>query len=85
MRCDDNAESDTLTDLGVGIAAGHNAFIKGTLEAREVSEAEARHYAEDAGKPKEEIERIVGPQKSVMMIATGVMISDGEKLDPPVQ
>ena len=65
-------------------AAGHRVFAKGVLESREVPEAEARHYAEDSGKSTEEIAKIVGPQKEVTMIATGVMISEGDKLDPPV-
>ncbi len=66
-------------------ADGHTAYVEGTVERTSMPEELARHYAEDQGKPKAEIEKIVGPQPAVVMIATGVMISDGDKLDPPVQ
>lgn len=65
-------------------AAGHRAYARGTLEIGSISEELARHYAEDQGKPAEEITEITGPQPQVSMLATGVMISDAKSLDAPV-
>lgn len=64
---------------------GHTAYAKGSLHRESIPEDVARHYAEDQGKSEEEIARIVGPQPSVTMLATGVMISDAATLEPPVQ
>lgn len=49
---------------------------QGKVMLKEISESEARHYAEDAGKSKEEIEKIKGTQKAYAMIASGVEILD---------
>jgi len=46
-------------------AVGHQAIVEGTLEVTEISEAQARHFAEDAGKSPDQIARIVGPQKQI--------------------
>lgn len=48
-------------------ALGHRAVVEGTLTIQEISQEEARHYKEDAGAPASEIEKIVGPQKTVRM------------------
>lgn len=66
-------------------AAGHRVYMNGTVKFREISEEDRRHYAEDEGAPPEEIAKIVGPEKEVLFFADAVMISDGDKLDPPVQ
>ena len=63
-------------------AQGHRTFVKGTLEAAEIPEDWARHYAEDQGTPAEEIAKIIGPQKEYVLVARGVMISDADDLDP---
>lgn len=63
-------------------AMGHDAVVLGTIKVMEVTEARARHWAEDMGASPEEIAKIVGPQKEVTIIATGVRISEPEKLDP---
>ena len=55
-------------------AAGHLAILEGTFTATEISEAEARHYAEDAGKSPAEIAKIVGPQKQLRMSAPAAMV-----------
>ena len=57
----------------------------GMLRHDTISEVLARHFAEDEGKSPAEIQRIVGPQPVISMIATGVKISDSAALDPPVQ
>lgn len=64
-------------------AMGHEVVILGTIEMKDVPEDWARHYAEDQGATPEEIAKIVGPQKEVTIIATGVRISEPEKLDAP--
>ena len=66
-------------------ADGHKAYLNGTVEVLELSEDMARHYAEDKGLPKEEIEKIKGPQKEITIFADAVAISEGDKLDPPVK
>ncbi|MCB2155208.1 DUF4920 domain-containing protein [bacterium] len=63
-------------------AAGHRTFVRGTLEATEIPEDWARHYAKDGGASAQEIAKIIGPQKEYVLIAEGVMISDGATLDP---
>jgi len=35
---------------------------------------ELRHYAEDAGKPQEEIEAITEPKEEVKFLASGVLL-----------
>lgn len=48
-------------------AAGSFAVVEGKLEQIEISEDFARHLASDAGKSKEEIAQIVGPQKLIRL------------------
>lgn len=48
-------------------AVGKPVMVEGQLKIKMLDEAEARHYAEDAGKPKSEIEKIKGPQKQVSL------------------
>ena len=55
---------------------GHTVVIEGTAQVKEVSEAMRRHYAEDAGKSKKEIEAIKGPEKDIQFSATGVRVLD---------
>lgn len=66
-------------------AAGHDVILVGKIKPMEISQAMARHYAEEGGKPKGEIEKIAGPQKQMMVFATGVKISSPETLDPPIR
>lgn len=46
-------------------SVGRPAVVEGELVIRELTQDEARHYAEDAGKSPAEIAKIVGPQKRV--------------------
>lgn len=55
-------------------AAGKTAVIEGEAFHDTVSVAELRHYAEDAGKSKEEIEKITEPEVSINFEARGVII-----------
>lgn len=53
---------------------GKRIVASGVLSVETVSQADARHYAEDAGKPKSEIEKIVGDQQEINFEATGVRV-----------
>ncbi|MFZ1685867.1 MAG: DUF4920 domain-containing protein [Flavobacteriales bacterium] len=55
---------------------GKKAVLQGKA-MREVTDVAAlRHYAEDAGKSKEEIEKITEPKEELAFTATGVIITD---------
>ncbi len=54
--------------------AGTNVIFYGTPKLRELSVKQQRHYLEDAGKSKVEIEAITKPKKEWRFMATGVMI-----------
>jgi hypothetical protein len=53
---------------------GKRVMMEGVLTMSELSEGDARHYAEDAGKTKKEIARIKGPQKELSFEATSVVV-----------
>jgi len=50
------------------------AVVEGTFTVSTIPEAEARHYAEDAGKSADEIARIVGPQHQLRLQSPAAMI-----------
>lgn len=54
--------------------AGKRIVATGVLSVEIVSESDARHYAEDAGKSKKQIEKIVGDQQEINFEATGVQV-----------
>ncbi|MCU0425004.1 MAG: DUF4920 domain-containing protein [Candidatus Kapabacteria bacterium] len=54
--------------------AGKTIIAEGLVTEEVLKEADARHYAEDAGKSKEEIEKIKGDQKTVTMVAQSVFV-----------
>jgi hypothetical protein len=56
-------------------AAGKKAWVEGKVMIKTITQDEARHYAEDAGKPKAEIEKIVGPQRQITVSAPSVKIA----------
>ena len=56
-----------------GIAGG-KTIINGKLSVDTLSVALQRHYAEDAGKSLEEINRITEPEVSITFLADGVLI-----------
>lgn len=72
-------------------AVGHKATVEGELIVKEISEGEARHHAEEAGKSVEEIKKIVGPQKIVTMKSPAAMVegiqkpSDKPSADKPAE
>lgn len=55
-------------------AAGKTVFIDGYAYKDTISVAELKHYAEDAEKSKEEIEKITQPEISISFEANGVII-----------
>ena len=54
--------------------AGDKTIINGKLSVDTLSVALLRHYAEDAGKSLEEINRITEPEVSMTFLADGVLI-----------
>lgn len=55
---------------------GKTVLVEGSATIKETSEEMRRHYAEDAGKTKEEIAKIKGSEKSVEFAAKGVKVLD---------
>lgn len=55
---------------------GKTVLIEGSATVKEISEEMRRHYAEDAGKSKEEIAKIKGAEKDVQFSAKGVKVLD---------
>lgn len=53
--------------------AGAKVVVEGVLSEEVLSEKDARHYAEDAGKSKAEIANIKGDQRELGFEATGVL------------
>lgn len=53
---------------------GKQVVIEGTATEKEISVEQLRHYAEDAGKSKKEIQKIKKPQKDIQFTANGVMV-----------
>jgi hypothetical protein len=53
---------------------GKEVVIEGTASIKETSVKQLRHYAQDAGKSKEEIEKIKKPKKDVQFVASGVLV-----------
>ena len=54
--------------------AGDKTIINGKLSVDTLSVALLRHYAEDAGKSTEEINKIIDPEISMTFLAEGVII-----------
>jgi len=68
----------TFLDYGFFVPmdiAGRTVTFEGTFAVEEVSQADARHYLEDAGR-HEEAAALVGPQRSYTFVATGVRLAD---------
>ena len=64
----------TFKDYGFFIptdSKGKKVTLVGTFEVKELTEEQAKHYAEDAGKDPDAIE---GPQKEYSIVATSVKV-----------
>lgn len=59
-------------------SAGMEAVVDGWAYRTLVPVDELRHYAEDAGKSKEEIEKITEPEEQITFIAEGVILKELE-------
>lgn len=53
---------------------GRTVVVEGKAELKETSVAMLKHYAEDGGKSKEEIEKIKEPKKELIMTIKGVKV-----------
>ncbi|GAB3887458.1 DUF4920 domain-containing protein [Spirosoma agri] len=53
---------------------GKTVVVAGTAESTTTPVDELRHYAEDAGKSKEEIAKITEPEKALTFVADGVIV-----------
>jgi len=53
---------------------GKEVVIDGIAEVKETSVAQLKHYAEDAGKSKEEIAAIKEPQTDITITAKGIVV-----------
>jgi disulfide oxidoreductase YuzD len=53
---------------------GKTIVAEGKAELKETSVSMLKHYAEDAGKSKEEVEKIKEPKKEVIMTIKGVKV-----------
>jgi hypothetical protein len=60
-------------------AIGHKVTVEGTLKQGMMPEAAARHFKEDGGASKEEVEKIVGPQPQLLVSGPVVAIEGIEK------
>ncbi len=59
---------------------GKKVKMQGRVKYETVDEETLKHWAEEAGKSKKEIEKIKGKQKVVMFIATGVLMQGGGEI-----
>ena len=55
---------------------GRTVVVEGTASEKVISEDKRKHFAEDAGKSKEEIKKIKGSEKQLQFIAKSVMVLD---------
>ncbi len=53
---------------------GRTVVMEGIAETTITPVSELRHYAQDAGKSKEEIEKITEPEKALTFVADGVIV-----------
>ena len=53
---------------------GKTIVADGVATFKETTVAQLRHFAEDAGKSKEEIEKITEPKKEIVFQATGIKV-----------
>lgn len=67
----------TFKDYGFFVPkdiAGKTVVFEGKAFTKEVSVKELQHFAEDAGKSKDEIAKITKPEKSLNFVADGVIV-----------
>ncbi|MCU0339700.1 MAG: DUF4920 domain-containing protein [Spirosomaceae bacterium] len=67
----------TFKDYGFFVPkdiAGKTVVFEGEAKMKTTSVAELKHYAEDAGKSKEEIAKITQPKHELTFVADGVIV-----------
>lgn len=67
----------TFKDYGFFVPkdiVGKTVVVEGTAETTTTPVADLRHYAQDAGKSKEDIEKITEPEKALTFVADGVIV-----------
>lgn len=67
----------TFKDYGFFVPkdiVGKMVVVEGLAETTTTPVADLRHYAEDAGKSKEEIQKITEPEKALTFVADGVIV-----------
>ena len=67
----------TFKDYGFFVPkdiSGKKVIFEGTPSIKTTSVAELKHYAEDAGKSKEEIAKINEPKTELSFVANGVLV-----------
>ena len=67
----------TFKDYGFFVPkdlAGKKVIFEGTPAIKTTSVADLKHYAEDAGKSKEEIAKITEPKVELTFVADGVLV-----------
>lgn len=72
-----NSVRVTFKDYGFFVPLGFqnkNVLLEGILKEEVVSEADRKHFAEDEGKSKEEIEAIKGDEKQYTFVASSVLV-----------
>lgn len=79
MRLDLGEEKEVMVrfkDYGffMPLDAKGEVIVNGKAFVKETSVAELKHYAEDAGKSKEEIAKITEPKKTLSFLADGVLL-----------
>jgi len=53
---------------------GRNIVAEGTVSVKETTVEMLKHYAEDAGKSKEEIAKITEPKREMVLQAKGILV-----------
>ena len=80
MKIDDKDIFVKFKDYGFFVPKygmeGKKAIIQGLASIDTVSVKDLKHYAEDAGKSKSEIEKITSPEIKISFLAEGVIIKD---------
>ena len=80
MKIDDKDVFVKFKDYGFFVPKsgmeGKKAIIQGLASIDTVSVKDLKHYAEDAGKSKSEIEKIKSPEIKISFLAEGVIIKD---------
>lgn len=59
-------------------AAGRPVVVQGQVVVEEMSQDQARHYAEDAGKSPAEVAAITGPQKTIRVMSPSARVATND-------